>query len=66
MNTWHSDKMDSMKSKSICELEYIAKDCYRAARCAQDLGNAEAEGRYLDEMHYAHMELAKRRKTARQ
>lgn len=64
MQNWHTTKMNSMKTKTICELEYIAKDCYEAALCAQDLGDAEAEGRYLDERHYALMELHKRRKAA--
>lgn len=59
-HTWHSDKMEEMKGKSIDSLYYIIKDCREAAAAAKDLGNYEAEGRYSDEMHYACMELKKR------
>lgn len=57
---WHSQKIEAMKTKSINSLRYIINDCAEAAKCAQNLGNFEAEGKYLDEMHYASMELKKR------
>ncbi len=62
MSNWHSDKIESMKSKCDSSLRYIIKDCMEAAKAAQNLGNEAAEGRYLDELHYASMELAKRLK----
>lgn len=61
MSNWHSETMKAMKGRSIESLEYVIKDCREAAEAAKSLGNATSEGRYLDEMHYACMELKKRR-----
>ncbi len=60
MSNWHSDKMAEMKHKTVDSLRYIIKDCREAAEAANSLGNDVAEGRYIDAMHYASMELKKR------
>lgn len=54
--------MNDYSKKSIAELEYIQKDAYEAAKCAQEMGAAKNEGRYLDQMNDASTELYKRRK----
>lgn len=54
--------MNNYTSKSVAELEYIQKDAYEAAKCAQTLGNAVAEVHYLDQVNDASTELYKRRK----
>lgn len=65
MSNWHSDKMEEMKHKSEHSLRFIIEDCMEAAKAAKSLGNEIAEGRYLDEMHYASMELRARREKSK-
>jgi len=40
------------------------KDASEAAKCAQSLGNAAAEGKYLDQVNDAATELYKRRNAS--
>lgn len=58
---WHSQTMAVFAKKTDAQLEFIIKDARDAAKAAQSLGNAKKEGEYTDEMHYASMELRKRR-----
>ena len=60
---WHTRTMAAMKSKPVASLLFIIKDAAEAAKAAKSLGNDQSEGRYLDEMHYASMELQRRRKA---
>ncbi|MGZ8887991.1 MAG: hypothetical protein ACXW1D_00365 [Halobacteriota archaeon] len=55
--------MNNYKNKSFAELQYIMKDASEAAKCAQELGNAAAESKYLDQVNDAATELYKRRKA---
>lgn len=64
-SNWHSDTMKAMKSKPIESLMFIMNDATAAAKCAQDLGNEAQAGQYIDEAHYAGMELRKRQEAAR-
>ncbi len=54
--------MNDYSNKTISELEYIQKDAYEAVKCAQALGNAKAEAKYLDQMNDASTELYNRQK----
>lgn len=56
--------MINYSKKTIAELQYIQKDAYEAAQCAKDLGNYQAECKYLDQISDASSELYKRRKGA--
>jgi hypothetical protein len=58
---WHTRTMEAMRMKSEDQLRFIITDAREAAKAAQNLGNAAAEGKYLDEMHYASMELKRRK-----
>lgn len=58
-HTWHSETMESMKKKTKEELLYIIKDCSEAAEAGKDFN--PKVGEYLDTIHYASMELKKRR-----
>lgn len=53
--------MNDYSQKTIAQLEYIQRDAYEAAKCAQALGNAAAEAKYLDAVNDASTELYKRR-----
>lgn len=50
----------SYRNKSIVELLFIIKDASEAARCAQDLGDAKGESKYLDQLNDASDEVARR------
>lgn len=52
--------MNRYANKTIAELQYIQKDAYEAAQCAQALGDAKAESKYLDQLNDAASELFKR------
>ena len=54
--------MNNYSQKTIAELLYIQQDAYEAAQCAKDLGNKEAEAKYLDQVNDASSELYKRKK----
>lgn len=49
-------------TKTTAELEFIKQDAFEAAQCAKELGNVDAELRYLDEVNNASTELFKRLK----
>lgn len=51
---------NNYSTKSIAELEYIAKDAKEAAECMRGL-DAVAECKYLDQVNDAVSELYKRR-----
>lgn len=53
--------MNRDTNKTIAELQYIQRDAYEAAQCAQQLGNYAAECRYLDEVNDASSELYRRK-----
>jgi len=54
--------MNDYSKKTIAELEYIQRDAYEAAKCAQELGDTKGEAKYLDQLNDASTELYKRRK----
>lgn len=58
-HNWHSETIESMKSKSIESLLFIQKDAYEAAMIGETINNPKA-GQYMDEFHYASMEIKKR------
>lgn len=49
--------MNNYRNKSTDELRFIIKDASEAARCAKDLGNTQAECKYLDQVNDACSEL---------
>ena len=53
---------NNYKNKSADELEFIIRDAAEVATFAKDLGNYEAEAKYLDQVNDACSELYKRRK----
>jgi len=53
----HSEYQARLRQKSMAELHFIAKDAAAAARAMPDSPNT---GYYLDEMHYALMEIRRR------
>jgi hypothetical protein len=59
-DNWHTRTMAQYEDKPNAALFFICKDAMEAAFAAKDLGNAEAEGKYLDQVHYARMEINKR------
>lgn len=63
-DNWHTRTMAQMRDKSNDSLKFIRQDASEAAKAMQSVGNAEKEGRYLDEAHYASMELNARAKFA--
>lgn len=58
MSNWHSDEMKRMAKRSTDSLHYIIKDCREAAEAGK--GFNPKVGQYLDQIHYANMELRKR------
>jgi hypothetical protein len=58
----HKTALDDMRKKTVSELLYIMKDASEAAINAQGMGDSSSEGYYLDEINYASMALAERRK----
>jgi hypothetical protein len=56
--------MSRYANKSLAELQYIQKDAYEAAQCAQANGDKVAECKYLDQLNDASSELYKRRMAA--
>ncbi len=59
---WHTKTMEKMKTRSIESLQYIIKDAGEASAIAYELENPVKGGQYADEVHYAVMELNKRKK----
>lgn len=57
--------MNRYANKSFAELQYIMKDASEAAKCAQALGDAKNECRYLDEVNDASTEMYKRQNSAK-
>jgi hypothetical protein len=55
--------MNNYRTKSTDELKFIIKDASEAATCAKDLGNYDAEGKYLDQVNDACTELYRRRRA---
>jgi len=62
MTNWHSQTMERFSKLSNESLVYIRDDAAAAAKAGQEIDNPKT-GQYLDEVHYASMELAKRRKA---
>lgn len=58
----HERTQSAMRQKNLDQLRYIAQDALAAA---QAMTNGENEGYYLDEYHYAVMELTRRQNSAR-
>lgn len=54
--------MNRYANKTIAELQYIQKDAYEAAKCAQAMGDTAGEAKYLDQVNDAATELYKRQK----
>ncbi len=50
--------------KTDAELAYIVRDAGEAADCARDLGNAQAEGKYRDQVCDAASERYRRQQRA--
>jgi hypothetical protein len=50
-------------AKTEDELAFIVKDAGEAARCANELGNSKAEGKYRDQVCDAVSEQFKRRQS---
>ena len=57
MDNWHSQTMKNFKAKKPEELCYIIQDCKQAIEAMPD---GFKVGVYMDEIHYAGMELKKR------
>ena len=57
---WHTRTMAQMKDKSNEELFFIVKDANEASIAAMQNGDFKKEGQYLDERHYANMEIRER------
>ncbi len=56
---WHSETMKRFKSMSTESLHYVRQDARLAAIAGETINNPKV-GQYLDEVHYANMELRKR------
>ena len=56
---WHTKTMAAFKDKSNDSLKFIRQDAHEASMANPD--NPKA-GQYMDEVHYAGMELSKRQK----
>jgi hypothetical protein len=54
--------MNNYRTKSTDELKFIIKDASEAATFAKDLGDMQAECKYLDQINDACSELYRRRK----
>lgn len=59
-DNWHTRTMAQNKDKSNDALRFTQKDASEAGRLAHGMGNAQSEGKYADEVHYASMELKAR------
>jgi len=57
---WHSRTQGKFATYSEDQLHYVIKDAKEAAKHAYAMGNDKKGGQYIDEVHYAHMELKKR------
>lgn len=55
----HTEYPKRLRRKSIVELEFIRKDANEAIEANP---HGEKAGYYMDEIHYASMELQRRRK----
>jgi hypothetical protein len=53
--------LQMMRAKSEAELRYIMSDAHEAATCARELGNEQAECKYLDQINDAATELYRRK-----
>lgn len=56
--------MNNYRNKTDNELRFIIKDANEAADCANDLGNYQAEAKYLDQMNDACTELYRRKQKS--
>lgn len=54
----HAEYQKSLRSKTVTELMFIQKD---AAKARDAMPDGENSGYYADEVHYAGMELRRRR-----
>jgi len=61
----HTEYPKSLRQKTDAALHYIIKDAGEAAKAAQGMESGN-EGYYLDEQHYAAMELQRRKKGGTQ
>lgn len=52
--------MSRYANNSLASLQYIQKDAYEAAQCAQANGDTVAEAKYLDQLNDASTEMYKR------
>lgn len=59
--SWHSRTMEKMKTLDEGALRFIIKDATEAAELGEKIGNPKS-GQYRDEVHYAVMELNRRKK----
>lgn len=59
-DNWHTKTMAAFRDKSNDSLKFIRQDASEAAVAMRDV-NPKKEGQYLDEAHYASMELNKRK-----
>lgn len=60
---WHSQTMAAFAKKTDDQLRFIIKDAGEAARLGEKINNPKV-GEYMDEVHYAQMELRKRQDAA--
>jgi len=58
---WHTATMARFKTLPLESLYFIRDDAAAAAKAGESIGNPKV-GQYLDEVHYASMEIAKRQK----
>jgi hypothetical protein len=58
----HERTQTVMRQKTLDQLRYIAQDAWAAAEA---MPGGENEGYYLDECHYAVMEITRRKSSAR-
>ena len=61
---WHSRTQGKFATYNEDQLRYVIKDASEAAKNAYAMGNHKKGGQYDDEVHYASMELKKRRDAA--
>jgi hypothetical protein len=55
--------MNDYRNKTLAALQYIQRDASEAAKFAQDLGNYQAECKYLDQVNDASTEIYRRREA---
>jgi len=62
---WHSRTIAKFRDYSEAQLRFVIKDATEAADIGEKMGNPKA-GQYRDEVHYASMELQRRKKGGKQ